>query len=63
MARRHDERVNGDASDEVDRYREAAEAALEQLDWAIGYLHRIRKTGVARGLAKNRAFIRRQLMD
>jgi hypothetical protein len=29
----------------------------------IGYLHRIRKAGVARLLAKNRAFIRRQLTD
>jgi len=61
MTRSQDEPVNRDASDEVDRYRKAAE--LEQLDWAIGYLHRIRKTGVARGLAKNRTFIRRQLMD
>lgn len=32
MARSQDERLNGDASDEVDRYRKAAEAALEQLD-------------------------------
>ena len=54
---------NQDASGEVDRYRQAAEDALQQLDWAIGYLHGIHKTGVSRALAKNRAFIRKRLMD
>ena len=52
-----------DASGDVDRYRQAAEDALQQLDWAIGYLHGIHKTGVSRALAKNRSFIRRRLMD
>jgi hypothetical protein len=52
-----------DASGEVDRYRKAAEDALQQLDWAIGYLHGINKTGIARALAKNRSFIRQSLMD
>jgi hypothetical protein len=48
---------------EADRYRKAAEDALQQLDWAIGYLHGIRKTDISRALAKNRSYIRRQLMQ
>jgi len=48
--------------DEADRYRRAAEDALQQLDWAIGYLHGIKKTEISRALAKNRSFIRRRLM-
>ena len=47
---------------EADRYRKAAEDALQQLDWAIGYLHGIRKVEISRALAKNRSYIRRQLM-
>jgi hypothetical protein len=52
-----------DASGDVDRYRKAAEDALQQLDWAIGYLHGDGKTAIAGALAKNRSFIREQLMD
>jgi len=48
---------------EADRYRKAAEDALQQLDWAIGYLHGIRKTDISKALAKNRSHIRTQLMD
>jgi hypothetical protein len=47
---------------EADRYRRAAEDALQQLDWAIGYLHGIRKTDISKALAKNRSFIRSRLM-
>ena len=47
---------------EADRYRKAADDALQQLDWAIGYLHGIRKVQIARALARNRAYIRRELM-
>ena len=47
---------------ETDRYRRAAEDALQQLDWAIGYLHGIRKLEISRALAKNRSYIRRRLM-
>ena len=54
---------NEDASGDVDRYRKAAEDALQQLDWAIGYLHGIRKTEISRALARNRARIRDDLMD
>jgi hypothetical protein len=53
---------NGRA-DELERYRQAAEDALQQLDWCIGYLHGIRKTDISRALAKNRAQIRTQLMQ
>jgi 23S rRNA maturation mini-RNase III len=48
--------------DETERYRQAAEDALQQLDWTIGYLHGIRKTDISKALAKNRSFIRKQLM-
>ena len=48
--------------DEADRYRRAAEDALQQLDWAIGYLHGIKKTEISKALARNRSFIRRELM-
>jgi hypothetical protein len=51
-----------DKQDEADRYRRAAEDALQQLDWAIGYLHGIRKTEISKALAKNRTFIRKRLM-
>lgn len=49
------------ATQESERYRQAAENALGQLDWCIDYLHRIRKTAISAQLAKNRAHIRRQL--
>jgi hypothetical protein len=48
---------------EAERYRRAAEDALQQLDWCIGYLHGIRKTKLSKALARNRGFIRTQLMD
>jgi hypothetical protein len=51
-----------DKQDEADRYRQAAEDALQQLDWAIGYLHGIHKTEISKALAKNRTFIRKRLM-
>jgi hypothetical protein len=47
---------------EADRYRKAADDALQQLDWAIGYLHGIRKLEISRALARNRSHIRQQLM-
>ena len=48
---------------EADRYRKAAEDALQQLDWVIGYLHGIRKLEISKALAKNRSHIRTQLMQ
>jgi hypothetical protein len=53
---------NDSKQEETDRYRQAAEDALQQLDWAIGYLHGIHKTEISKALAKNRSYIRRRLM-
>ena len=61
MARDDDDR--DDRDDELDRYRQAAEDALQQLDWCIGYLHGIRKVDISRALAKNRSFIRTKLLE
>ena len=47
---------------EVARYRRAAEETLGQLDWCIDYLHRIRKSGIADAIGKNRSLIRRQMI-
>ena len=63
MARNQNHQANKHASDAVDRYRQAAEVALQQLDWTINYLHRIRKPEIARSLAKNHGAIRRRLID
>lgn len=48
--------------DQGERYRQAAEDALQQLDWCIGYLHGIRKGRICRVLARNRSYIRQNLM-
>jgi hypothetical protein len=42
---------------QAQRYQEAAEAALDQLDWTVSYLRRIRKPKIARALEANRAAI------
>ena len=54
---------SGQKQEESERYRQAAEDALQQLDWCIGYLHGIRKVEVSRALAKNRGFIRSRLLQ
>jgi hypothetical protein len=51
------------APDQAERYRQAAEDALEQLDWCIGYLHGIHKTKISAQLARNRAHIKRALLN
>jgi hypothetical protein len=48
--------------DEAERYRQAGNTALEQLDWAIRYLHGMRKTEIARALARNSSVIRKRLV-
>jgi hypothetical protein len=63
MARSQNDQATNHASDEVDRYRRAAEVALRQLEWTIRYLERIRRTEIARALAKNHEFIRRRMID
>jgi hypothetical protein len=47
---------------EVDRYRTAAEDALQQLDWCIGYFAGAHKGQIARELGANRVQIRRDFM-
>ena len=42
---------------EVERYREAALVALDQLEWCISYLRTIRKGSIAKGLDGNRRTI------
>ena len=49
--------------DETERYRQAAQDALEQLDWCIGYLHGIHTTKISTQLARNRAYIKRNLLQ
>ena len=66
MARRRDDdddQNGGRPNEDCERYRQAAEDALQQLDWCIGYLHGIRKLDVSRALAKNRSYIRSQLLQ
>ena len=50
------------SQDQEQRYRRAAEDALQQLDWCIGYLHGIRKGRISMLLARNRSNIRRNLL-
>jgi hypothetical protein len=47
--------------DEAARYREAARLALQQLEWCVIYLHRIKKGSLARALEANRASIARRI--
>ena len=53
----------GPTDDELERWRRAAEDALQQLDWAIGYLHGIGKDHEARALAANRRVIRKRVLE
>ena len=48
---------------EGERYRRAAEDALQQLDWCIGYLHGSNKGRIAAALSKNRSHIRQNLLN
>jgi hypothetical protein len=63
MARDDDDRDDDRRDEELERYRRAAEDALQQLDWCIGYLHGIRKLEISRALAKNRSQIRSRLLQ
>ena len=63
MAREADDQDDDRRDDEIERYRRAAEDALQQLDWCIGYLHGIRKLEISRALAKNRSQIRTKLLQ
>jgi hypothetical protein len=46
---------------EVERYREAAEHALDELKWCIDYLYRVRKPDIARALSRNRSQIMKRI--
>jgi hypothetical protein len=48
---------NRDHDPELERYREAAWEALDQLEWCIDYLYRVQKGDIARALARNRSKI------
>jgi len=48
--------------DKLERYRQASEDALSQLDWCIDYMHGCGKRGLARSLARNRSYIRSHLL-
>ena len=43
------------------RYRRAADDTLEQLEWCINYLHRIRKPKIADALDANRRAIKQRM--
>jgi hypothetical protein len=47
--------------DDIQRYRAAARAALDQLDWVVDYLYQIRKPRLAAALKRNRNGIARRL--
>ena len=49
--------------DEIERYREAADSALGQLEWIVGYLQKIRKVEIARALDRNRRQIIEEIRD
>ena len=46
---------------EIARFRLAAEEALEQLDWCVSYLQRIRKYRIAEVIEQNRSHIQREM--
>ena len=46
-----------DRAREAARYKEAAELALDQLQWCVGYLHRIGRPTLAARLERNRQHI------
>ena len=61
MASRETRRDDRDLDREIERYREAAWAALDQLEWRINYLYRVRKPDIARALARNRSQIMKRI--
>ena len=63
MAQNDRSQTIGETDDELERWRRAAEDAMQQLDWAIGYLHGIGKNREARTLAANRRVIRQRVLE
>ena len=54
--------ATGTTDRDVERYKQAANDVLQQLDFCIGFLAGANKGKVAETLARNRAYIREQLM-
>ena len=50
-------------TEEIERYRRAAEETLNQLEWCVNYLYSIRKNSIASAIAKNRKQIQRQMRE
>jgi len=48
-------------TDEIARYRQAAEETLSQVDWCVNYFYRLRHIRIARAIEKNSAVIRREM--
>lgn len=48
--------------EEVEKYRTAAEDALSQVDWCIGYFTAQKQGSIANALNANRSYIRSALM-
>jgi hypothetical protein len=46
---------------EIERYRQAAIHALAQLEWVVGYLHKIHKMRLATAVDRNRKQILERL--
>jgi hypothetical protein len=63
MAEDEDDQQARRREEEIARYRLAAEETLDQLEWCVRYLERIRKPRIAAALDKNRRLIRRQLSE
>ena len=61
--RKGEQQSIGPTDDATERWRRAAEDALQQLSWATGYLHGIGKHAQARALATNRRIIRERILE
>jgi hypothetical protein len=46
---------------EIKRYRDAAELALEQLEWVVSYFRKIRRPELATALERNRKQISEEI--
>jgi hypothetical protein len=61
MAEDNDEDEARRREQEIAQYRLAAEETLEQLEWCVNYLHRIRRHRIAEVIDNNRRRIRRRM--
>jgi hypothetical protein len=54
MASRQTDKQDHVTDREIERYRQAAIDALDQLEWCVDYLHEVRKADIARVISRNR---------